>query len=601
MLALGLRYWPACLGVVAQHVALVLLHLTGLGLAGLGIDVVRHALMPDVRQPAFPWGLTPPQSWSPMTTVTAIAIAMLALASLNTLLKYLAAASAANLSQRVLVQLRTDVYDKLQRLSFRFFDANSSSSLINRASSDAQAVRTFVDGVIIKVLTVSLSLMVYMGYMLSVHVPLTLACLLTSPLLVCGAVLFSRFVQPQYRRSSELIDRLIVTVVENFQGIHVVKGFAREAEEQERFRRANQRVRDQKEKIFWQISTYQPLMGMLTQLNMLILIGYGGYLVVRGQLALGAGLFVFASLLHEFANQVSQIINIVNTIQSSLTGAQRVFEVLDAPLEITSPPSAVRLPRARGRLEFDHVDFAYRDGEPVLRDVSFRLEAGQCLGIVGETGAGKSSLLGLIARFYDVSAGRVLVDGIDVRQLDLDDLRRNIGIVFQDSFLFSNTVAANIAFGKPDATQAEIERAARMAAAHDFIVRLPQGYDTIVGEHGANLSGGQRQRLAIARALLLNPPILVLDDATASVDSETEHEIQQAIRAAAERRTTLLVSNRISTLQRADHILVLHQGRVIQSGTHQQLMAARGYYRRLAELQSYEPRPSDTRGASAWN
>ncbi|OHB76356.1 MAG: ABC transporter [Planctomycetes bacterium RBG_16_64_10] len=588
MFALGWRYRMPCLLVGALQILLVVIHLAGLGLAGLGIDVIRHALDPSVSVPRWPLGIAPPASWSTFQLVLAIALAILVVALINAVVKYVAAVAAAELSQRVLVQLRSDVYDKLQRLSFRFFDASSSSSLINRAAGDVQAVRTFVDGVIIKVLTVVLSLVVYVAYMLSVHVPLTLACLLTCPLLWWGAVAFSRMVQPQYRRSSELVDQLILTLVENFQGIHVVKGFAREPQEIEKFARANRAVRDQKQRIFRRVSTFQPAMGLLTQANMLILIGYGGYLVIHGRMPLGAGMFVFANLLQEFANQISQIINIANTVQNSLTGAERVFEVLDAPIDIASPARPVRMLRARGAIRFDRVSFAYRPGDMVLHDVSFTVAAGQCFGIVGGTGAGKTSLLSLLARFYDVTAGRVSLDGQDVRALDLEDLRRSIGIVFQDSFLFSNTVATNIAFGHPAARQSDIERAARMASAHDFIADLPQGYNTVVGEYGANLSGGQRQRLAIARALLLNPPILVLDDATAAVDAETEHEIQVAIRSAMRGRTTLLVSNRISALQRTDRIIVLHQGRIIQSGTHQQLVAARGYYRRLAELQTYE-------------
>jgi ATP-binding cassette subfamily B protein len=392
-----------------------------------------------------------------------------------------------------------------------------------------------------------------MGYMFTVHVPLTVACLATSPLLWYGAICFSRVVQPEYRRGSELVDRLIRTLVENFQGIHVVTGFAR---------------------------------------NMLVLIGYGGYLVIRGSMSLGAGLFVFAGLLHEFANQVSQIVNIANTIQSSLTGAGRVFEVLDAEAEIASRPDAARIVQPAGAIRFDQVHFEYRAGEPVLEDISFEVRPGECLGIAGETGAGKSTLLALVARFYDVNSGSVRVDGRDVRSLHLDDLRRMVAVVFQESFLFSNTVAANIAFGYPQASQAAIMQAAQRAAAHEFIEHLPAGYATIVGEYGANLSGGQRQRLAIARALLLDPRILLLDDATAAVDPETEHEIQAAIGEAAQRRTTLLVSNRVSALRQADHIIVLQQGRIVQRGTHEQLLRQAGYYQRLAELQSAESLPA---------
>ncbi len=585
MLRLGWRYRGACLWVIALQAGLVLFQLGTLGLTGLGIDVVRHALQPESPPPTWPWRITPPADWSALVVVWWIAGLILAVAAAQALLKYVAARAACDLSQRVLLQLRSDVYDKLQRLSFRFFDATESSSIINRAAGDAQAVRTFVDGVIIKVIGVGLSLVIYMSYMLSVHVPLTLACLATSPLLVWGAIQFSRMVQPEYRRGSELVDRLVLTLVENFQGIQVVKAFAREGEESEKFASANQAVLNQKRRLFWRVSLFQPLMGLLPQLNMLVLIGYGGYLVIHDQMPLGAGLFVFAGLLQEFSNQISQIINIVNTIQTSLTGAQRVFEVLDAPLEIRNPAQPIRLERVRGELEFVDVQFGYRPGEPVLQDISLKIAPGECIALAGATGAGKSTLLSLVSRFYDVESGAVRIDGQDVRELDLDQLRRHIGLVFQESFLFSNTIAANITFGQPAADAAELRRVARLACADEFIARLPDGFQTLVGEHGANLSGGQRQRLAIARALLLDPPILILDDATSALDPETEHEIQQAIQNATVGRTTLIVSNRVSTLRRADRILMLERGRIVQVGTHAELSQRRGPYRRWCELQ----------------
>jgi ABC-type multidrug transport system fused ATPase/permease subunit len=520
-----------------------------------------------------------------MSVVIVVAVIVFGIAALNAAVRYAAAVYSAELSQRILTSLRGEVYDKLQRLSFHFFDANESSSLINRAAGDVNGVRAFVDGVIIRVLTVTLTLAVYLVYMLNVHVGLTLACLATSPFLWVGAIVFSRVVQPAYRQSSELVDQAVTTLVENVQGAQVVKGFGREQDEIARFRSANRRIREQREGIFWRVSTFQPTMGGLTQVNMVVLLIYGGSLVIRGQIPLGAGLFVMANLLHEFANQVGNIINIANTIQASLIAAQRVFEVLDAPVQITSPPNAERLPRSRGEVSFQHVYFEYKPGQPVLRDIHFEVRPGECLGICGETGSGKSTLLSLIARFYDTTSGAVRVDNINVRQLELDDLRRKIGIVFQESFLFSNTVAANIAFGHPEATTEQIERAARVAAAHEFIVSMPDAYEAVVGEHGNNLSGGQRQRLAIARALLLDPPILILDDAMAAIDPETEHEIQAAIENAMRGRTTFLVANRISALRRADRIVVLHQGRVVQIGTHDELIRQPGSYRILAELQ----------------
>jgi ATP-binding cassette subfamily B protein len=588
MLGFGFEYRAACFRVVVLQLLLVGLALSGLSLTGLGIDYLRHQVDPASPPPHWPLGWSPPSSWSPRQVIAAIAGAVLLFAGINASIRFAAAMAAADLSQRILLRLRADVFDKLQRLSFAFYDAGQSSSIINRAAGDVNAVRSFVDGVIVKVLTVGLTLAVYLFYMLRVHVGLTLVCLSTTPLLWWGALWFSRQVQPLYRKSSELADDLVRLLVENVQGAQVIKGFGREKEAIAVFEGSSRRIRDQKEQIFHKVSTFQPIMGGLTQLNLLILIGYGGWLVIQGRVALGSGLFVFANLLQEFANQVSQITNIANTIQSSLVGAQRVFEVLDAPLAIQSAPGARPLERAHGDLEFDHVTFSYPTGQRALTDVSFRVRAGECLGITGATGSGKTTLLALLMRFYDVDSGAVRIDGHDVREIDLDDLRRNMGLVFQESFIFSHTIAANVAFGDPDASLELVERAARIASAEEFIRDLPRKYDTVVGEYGSTLSGGQRQRLAIARAVLLDPPILLLDDATASVDAETEHEIAGAIAGAMSGRTTVIVSNRLSTLVRADRILVMEAGRVAALGTHAELVETSPWYRQLIALQHLE-------------
>ncbi len=586
LLALSWQYRGRCLVVLGYQVLLLAFGLLGLGALGLGIDYIHHQIRPERAVPSWPFGLAPPTEWPPLVVIAVIAGVMLSMALARTILNYLYSVAVAHLIQaEIVVHLRAQVYDKLQRLSFRFFDANASGTIINRVTGDVQNLRLFVDGVIIQGVILVLSLVVYLVYMVQLHVALTLACLATAPLLLIASLIFSHYIRPAYARNRELVDAMVGRLTEDIQGIQVVKGFAREREASAAFARATDAVRDQQRAIFWRISLFGPGMDLLSQCNLAILLLYGGWLVINGELPLGAGLVVFSGLLQQFSGQVSNISNIINSVQQSLIGAKRVFEVIDAPVEVDNQPNAVRLIKATGAVHFEQVSFAYRPGEDVLTNLTLEVKPGQCVAILGATGAGKSTLMSLIPRFYDPTAGRVTLDGHDLRTIDLDDLRRNIGLVFQESFLFSNTIAANISFGHPEATQAQIEQAARIAQAHDFITALPRGYDTVLGESGTGLSGGQRQRLAIARAVLLEPAVLLLDDPTAAIDPETEDEILAAMDTAIAGRTTFIIANRVSTLRRADLIVVLDDGRIVQHGTHEELMRQEGPYQAVAKLQ----------------
>lgn len=567
-------------------VVLLLLGVAGLQFLGVVIDVIRHALDPHQRAPHYPFGWTPPGGWSALQIVVALSSAIVVQALLRAVLTYYYNVATARLTQGEIVpDLRDALYERLQRLSFRFFDVHGSSSIFNRVTGDVQNTRLFVDGVLLQGLNMVLTLGAYAVFMWWIHPALTVACLSMAVPLWWVTHYYSARLRPAYLHNRELTDRLVQFFTESVKGMQTVKGFAAEPHQIKRFDDANTAVSTQQRQIFHDLSIFTPVTQLLSQLSLVVLFAYGGWLYVENKIPLGTGLVVFAAFLQQFNGQVVNISNIANSVQQSLAAARRVFEVLDMPVGVESKPGAIIPGRLSGRITLDNASFGYFPEHPVLHGVSFESKPGQVVGIFGMTGAGKSTVLSLIPRFYDPSGGRILADGIDLRDLDLDAYRRQIGIVYQESFLFSNTVSANIAFGHPRATRERIERAARIASAHDFIESLPKGYATVLGESGVDLSGGQRQRLALARALLLEPPILILDDPTASVDPKTEHEIVSALRLAMEGRTAFVVSSRLSLLKRADIILVLEDGRLTQTGTHDQLAHSPGLYHETALLQ----------------
>lgn len=587
LLQLSWAYRWGCVELLLLQGLLLATNLLIAHCTGLGVDVVRFAVEPGLQPPVLPFGLTFPNVWEPMNQVTAIAVAVLILASSRALLNYRYAVQSARLiHERIVVDLRARVFSKLQWLGFRFFDKQPTGGLISRVTSDVQSVRAFVDGVLVQLVILLLSFVFYVGYMASIDLPLTLACLATTPAMIWLTIEFGLRTRPAYDRNRELSDELVLALTETVQGVQVVKGFGREPEEIARFAAASHAVRDQQHGIFRAVSTYSPVMTMLSQVNVLVLLSYGGWLVARNEMPLGTGLVVFAQLLQHFSHQIANVTAITNSIQQSLSGAQRVFEVLDMPEEIRNVATAVDPGRMRGEIEFDRVSFAHHADQTVLSNLSFRVPAGSQVAVMGSTGSGKSTLLQLIARLYDPVSGTVRIDGHDLRQLDLTSLRKQISIVFQESFLFSNTVSANIAFGAPFASQNEIQAAAETAAAADFIGELPEGYQTILGEGGNTLSGGQRQRLAIARAVLASPAILLLDDPSASLDSKTEEEIFSALQAASRGRTSFVVTHRLSMAMRSDLILFLEDGKLVQTGTHAELIAVPGPYRAAASVQS---------------
>ncbi len=565
---------------MAQQAALVLCSLASLGGIGFSIDYLRHVLAHEATAPRLPFGWQPPAHWQPMQVLTALAVFVLIMALLRARLAYLAAVTNARLGQQqIAVGLRSAVYAKMHRLSFRFFDANTTGPLINRVTGDTQAVRLFVDGVLVQTISTLIAFLFYVVLLARIHPGLTFACLLPLPLVWVMVVIFSTWLRRDYEENRELMDRLVLVFEELMRGITVVKSFALEPWATQRFREANDAVRNQKRGVFFKLSLMHPGVSLLNQASIAVLLGYGGWLAIHGRIPIGTGLVVFAGVLQQLAAQFTAIAAIADNLQQTLAGAQRVFEILDAVPDVRDAAEAQPLERAQGHVEFQNVSFAFKENNTVLHDICLEVRPGERIAIIGPTGAGKSALIHLIARFYDPDVGRVLLDGCDLKSWRVDDVRHQVGLVFQESFLFSASIAANIAFGRPDSTREQIEHAAKLAAAHEFIERLPQGYDTLLHENGSNLSGGQRQRLSLARALLLDPAILILDDPTAAVDTETEAEILSALDTAMHGRTCFIIAHRLGAVKYADRVIVMEAGRIAAEGIHAELAERTGYYR----------------------
>ena len=592
LLKLSWRYRTRSVQVFMLQVVILAMTLSGLRFSGLAVDIIRHALDHTARVPRWPLALDFPSHLSLLAQLSLTALAIVLAASLGAVLNYSYSVTVGRLVHMEIVpNLRAELFTRLQRLSFRFFDKNSNGAIVNRVTVDVQMLRSFVDGVIIQGSVLLLSLSIFLGYMLHTHVRLTLASLALTPLLYVTTRLFSRWAQPAYREGRRLSDNMVRAMTEGIQGIQVTKVFGRASDQFALFDKSNRAVREQQLKIFHQVSRFSPTVDLLNQANVAVLLVYGGKLVADGAVSLG-DLVIFVGLLRQFASRASGMADVINTLQQSMTGARRVFEIFDAPVEVKNQEHPIAPRRLVGKVVFERVHFGYTSDE-VLKGISFEVKPGQSIGILGATGSAKSTLLSLLPRFYDPTQGRIFIDDIDVRDFDIDGLRRQIGVVFQESLLFHDTVAHNIAFGHPEATREQIERAAKVACAHQFISELPSGYDTVLEEGAANLSGGQRQRIAIARALLLEPPILLLDDPTTAIDAITEAEVLRAVDGAMANRTTFLISNRLSALRRADTILVLECGRIIEQGTHLQLLQRDGIYARTARLMrgSVQPKP----------
>ena len=498
--------------------------------------------------------------------------------------------------QRIVFDLRREIFGHLQRLHLAYFDRNPVGRLMTRVSSDVDAVNELFTSGVVTVFGDLFTLCGIMGVMLAMNARLALTTFAVIPLFFLVTNWFRRGARESFRETRKWVAQINAFLQENLTGMAVVQLFRREERNLRAFADINRKHADANVKAIFYYSVFYPAIDLLAAVAIALILLYGGGRVLAGTLTLGA-LVAFVQYSERFWRPISDLSEKFNIVQAALASSERIFLLLDTPPQVVGRPDAVRLPEVRGRVSFEDVSFAYRDEEWVLRDVAFAVEPGRSLALVGATGAGKTSIISLLARFYDVSRGRITLDGVDIRGLDPQQLRSSLALVLQDVHLFSGTIASNIRLGSP-LSEETVQQAARAVHAHRFIEALPQGYETEVKERGATLSVGQKQLLSFARALAHDPRILVLDEATSSVDTETEQLIQEALKVLLRGRTAIVIAHRLSTIQNVDEILVLHKGRIRERGSHQALLAQRGLYFKLYQLQ-YKDQELPLRGAAA--
>ena len=490
----------------------------------------------------------------------------------------------AYVSQKVIYDLRNAMYSHLQRLSFSFYDTAQTGQLMSRVTSDVDALHRFLGFGVVRLTSSGLIFLGILTVCLYLNWKLALVALSSSPLLISTVLRFGRKVRPVFYTIRQQFAELTAVLQENVTGVRVVKTFARETYETEKFSaKATQLFQKRLEAAkLW--AYYFPYMNFLSSLGTTLILWYGGYQVIQGTLTLGE-LVAFNTYLLMLIMPIQMFGFVVYMLQNAIASGERIFEIMDTQSDVQEAPDAVPLSEIEGHVCFEGVSFQYPGGQVALKDVDLDVRSGQIVALLGATGSGKSTIIHLIPRFYDPTSGRITVDGVDIRKVTLASLRRQIGIVLQETFLFSASIRENIAYGRTDASMTEIKEVARAARIHDFVVGLPEQYETQIGERGITLSGGQRQRVAIARALLMDPRILILDDATSSVDTETEHLIQEALSELMRGRTTFVIAQRMSTVKRADEIVVLKDGEIVERGTHEELMAQGGLYGEIYNTQ----------------
>jgi ATP-binding cassette subfamily B multidrug efflux pump len=512
--------------------------------------------------------------------LASIALIMLAAYLLNNLFQAAANWVMADVSQRALKLMRKDLFTHLQSLSLSFYDRNPAGELMSRLTNDIDAINQAVSQNVTSLIASILSMVGILVTMFVLDFWLALASIIVVPIMFWFTNFVARYTRRGYRDLQKHLGELNSVMEESISGEKVIKAFRRNESVLQTFRERNQAVFKAGVTANSYALLLMPLTNVLGNFFVIVLAGLGGWLALRNLVSVGI-IATFISYGQNFINPLRQLANMYNSIQAALAGAERVFEIIDTPPEVLDAPDAYDLATLHGDVRFEHVHFGYLPEIPVIKDMSLQAKAGQIIALVGPTGAGKTTLINLLSRFYDVDAGSITIDGKDIRQVRKADLRRQLGIVLQDTFLFSGTVMENIRFGRLEATDDEVVQAACMADADHFIRQLPDGYQTNLSERGGNLSLGQRQLLAIARAILSNPGILILDEATSSVDTRTEARIQKALLRLMHGRTSFVIAHRLSTIRDADNVIVINQGEIVEQGTHQQLLDKGGFFYHL--------------------